>query len=252
MCPAVTPSLPPPALTSSPVPPSFFSRCASVNRTSGRDYWEWTLQLCVSDVCASASVFVSDRRDFKEQPSCPLLCASMWERLSPSSWTLAFDRALIQSLVVVEKGRLRGDSREALLSTHSRCFIYGPLHFWLWWLQYLSSYLNCIFKDFIQYLHAIWYELIFFILFFCQPFVCFLFNCSLFWHDLSLLFTKQTCPLDLFFGVKRYEGCSLYVFLCHYSDDSWTPRSRCRKMFAGWAKPQKESNTLVQGTELLS
>lgn len=78
--------------------------------------------------------------------------------------------------------RLHGDSSEAPLSTHSQCFIYGPLHFWLWWLQYLSSYLNCIFKDFIQYLHAIRYELIF--LFFANSFfllfVCFLFNCVYF------------------------------------------------------------------------
>lgn len=77
------------------------------------------------------------------------------------------------------EGRLHGDSSEAPLSTHSQCFIYGPLHFWLWWLQYLSSYLNCIFKDFIQYLHAIRYELIF--LFFANYFfVCFLFNCVYF------------------------------------------------------------------------
>lgn len=107
-------SNPPPSCPHfSPCPALIFSRCASVHRTSGRDYWEWTLQLCVSDVCASASVSVSDRRDFKNRPSCPLLCASMWELLSPSSWTLTFDQALIQSLVVVvEKGRLRGDLRE--------------------------------------------------------------------------------------------------------------------------------------------
>lgn len=190
-------SNPPPALTSSPVPPSFFSRCASVNRTSGRDYWEWTLQLVWVTFVRLRVCLSSDRRNFKNQPSCPLLCASMWELLSPSSWTLTFDQALIQSLVVVEKGRLRGDSREAPLSTHSQCFIYGPLHFWLWWLQYLSSYLNCIFKGFIQYLHAIQYELIF--VFFANHF--FLFVSYLIVFILAWFVTiihKQTCPLDLF------------------------------------------------------
>lgn len=125
-----------------------------------------------------------------------------------------------------------GLEREAPLSAHSQCFIYGPLHFWLWWLQYLSSYLNCIFKDFIQYLHAIQWIDFFFL---CQPFFLFVFYLIVFisaWF--VTIIHKQTCPLDLF--LKRYWGCSLYVCVCHDSDDSWTPRSRCRKMFAGWAK----------------
>lgn len=113
------------------------------------------------------------------------LCSSMWELLSPSSWTLTFDQALIKSLVVVKRGSLVGTG-EAPLSAHSQRFIYGLLHFWLWWLQYLSSYLNCIFKDFIQYLHAIQYELIFL----CQ-FLCFLFNCLDFGMFLLLLFTNN-------------------------------------------------------------
>lgn len=169
MCPAVTPS-PPPALPSPfPCHLHFLKVCLCQ-----QNFRPWLLRMnfatCVSDVCASASVFVSDRREFKKNnfPFCPLLCAPLWELISPSSWTLTFDQALIQSLVVVaERGSYVG---EAPLSTHSQCFIYGPLHFWLWWLQYLSSYLNCIFKDFIQYLHAIQYELIFLSLptiFFC-------------------------------------------------------------------------------------
>lgn len=49
-------------------------------------------------------------------------------------------------------------------------------------------------------------------------------------------YSQTNVPVGSISGVKRYGGCSLYVFLCHDSDDSWTPRSRCRKMFAGWAK----------------
>lgn len=111
----------------------------------------------------------------------------MWELRSPSSWTLTFDRALIWSLVVVAETVRVG---EAPLSTHSQRFIYGPLHFWLWWLQYLSSYLNCIFKDFIQYLHAIQYELSLF----CLPTICFLFNCLLFWHVVAIIH-KHACQI---------------------------------------------------------
>lgn len=162
----------------------------------------------------------------------------MWELLNPSSWTLTFDQALIQSLVVVEKGRLRGDSRGALLSTHSQCFIYGPLHFWLWWLQYLSSYLNCIFKDFIQYLHAIRYELIFF--FFCQPF--FLCHLVLFSYLIVIILAWFVTIIHKtnIARCKTWMGMFPQCFV--FSDDSWTPRrSRCRKMFAGWAKLENES-----------
>lgn len=47
MCPAVTPSCP----HFFPRPTLIFSRCASVNRTSGSDYWEWTLKLCKWRLC---------------------------------------------------------------------------------------------------------------------------------------------------------------------------------------------------------
>lgn len=163
------------------------------------------------------------------------------------------------------EGRLRGDFREAPLSTHSQCFIYGPLHFWLWWLQYLSSYLNCIFKDFIQYLHAIRYELIFFSL--PTIFVCFLFNC-LYFGMICHYYSQTNVPIGSIFGRKCYGGYSLYVFVCHVSDDSWTPRSRCWKIFAGWAelwyhpllpvgitgpwRRRRRVHTLVQGTDLSS
>lgn len=130
------------------------------------------------------------------------------------------------------EGRLHGDSREAPLSTHSQCFIYGPLHFWLWWLQYLSSYLNCIFKDFIQYLHAIRYELIFF----------FFANYFLFVSYLIVsIFGMICCYIQnkyvhwIYFRQKTLWGMLPICFVCHDSDDSWTPRSRCWKMFAGWA-----------------
>lgn len=108
------------------------------------------------------------------------------------------------------EGRLCGDFREAPLSTHSQCFIYGPLHFWLWWLQYLSSYLNCIFKDFIQYLHAIRYELIFFL---CQPFlfVSYLIVFILAWF--VTIIHKQTCPLDQF-SAENVMGDIPCMFLC--------------------------------------
>lgn len=131
------------------------------------------------------------------------------------------------------EGRLHGDSSEAPLSTHSQCFIYGPLHFWLWWLQYLSSYLNCIFKDFIQYLHAIRYELIF--LFFANYFflfVSYLIVSILAWF---VAIFKTNMSIGSILGWKSYGGCSLSFFLCNDSDDSWTPRSRCWKIFAGWA-----------------
>lgn len=126
-----------------------------------------------------------------------------------------------------------GEGGEAPLSIHSQCFIYGPLHFWLWWLQYLSSYLNCIFKDFIQYLHAIEYELSFlfanlFFFWFCYLIV-FTLACVVIFH-------KQTCPLNLILAWCCYGGCSPYVFVYLNSDDSWTQRSRCRKIFAGRAK----------------
>lgn len=73
------------------------------------------------------------------------------------------------------------------------CFIYGPLHFWLWWLQYLCSYLNCIFKDFIQYLHAIQYELSLslFLFFFNLPAFCLVLFNSLHGHVLSLSLSKH-------------------------------------------------------------
>lgn len=128
----------------------------------------------------------------------------MWELLSPSSWTLTFDQALIQSLVVVERG---SDVGEAPLSAHSQYFIYGPLHFWLWWLQYLSSYLNCIFKDFIQYLHAIQYELIFFFL--LPSFFVFFSSFYLIVYlgmRCHLLFTNM--PVESILGIKCYgEWC---------------------------------------------
>lgn len=107
MCPAVTP----PPLSSAPPPTLSFSGC---------DDWEWTLCVC---------------EWFLKKPSCPRLCASVWELfkvLVHELWPLT------SALVALEPYCL----------PHSRCFIYGPLHFWLWWLQYLSSYLNCIFKDF--------------------------------------------------------------------------------------------------------
>lgn len=44
--------------------PSFSLRCASGNRTSGRDLLRMN---CVSDVCESASVFVRDRREFRRK-----------------------------------------------------------------------------------------------------------------------------------------------------------------------------------------
>lgn len=127
----------------------------------------------------------------------------MWEPLSPSSWTLTFDQALIQSLVVVvERGGYVG-TWEAPLSTHSQCFIYGPLHFWLWWLQYLSSYLNCIFKDFIQYLHAIRYELIFF--FFANHFLFVSYLIVFIGHDLSLVSTNKHAH-RIYFSRKMLWG----------------------------------------------
>lgn len=161
----------------------------------------------------------------------------MWELRSPSSWTLTFDRALIWSLVVVAETVRVG---EAPLSTHSHRFIYGPLHFWLWWLQYLSSYLNCIFKDFIQYLHAIQYELSLF----CLPTICFLFNCLLFWHVVAIIHKHacQICFRHKMLGMFPVKIC--FFVLYHDSDDSWTPRSTCLggrvknkwNKTAGWAK----------------
>lgn len=125
------------------------------------------------------------------------------------------------------EGRLRGDSREAPLSTHSQCFIYGPLHFWLWWLQYLSSYLNCIFKDFIQYLHAIQYELIF--LFLANLFfffsVCFLFNC-LHFGMICHYYSQANLPVGSFSGRKCYGDVPCMFFVCHDSDDSWNTKKQ--------------------------
>lgn len=113
------------------------------------------------------------------------------------------------------EGRFWGDLSEAPLSNHSQCFIYGPLHFWLWWLQYLISYLNCIFKDFIQYLHAIRYEFFFFSFanFFCLFFsylIVFILAC------LSLLFTSRCAPW-IYFRWKMswgmFPGCFYFYFL---------------------------------------
>lgn len=82
------------------------------------------------------------------------------------------------------------------------------IFFYLWtsalltvMIQYLSSYLNCIFKDFIQYLHAIRYESILFFANYCLfCFVFFLFNCQfLAWFVAIFKKTnKQMSPLDLF------------------------------------------------------
>lgn len=113
------------------------------------------------------------------------------------------------------EGRLR---LEAPRSAHSQSFIYGPLHFWLWRLQYLSSYLNCIFKDFIQYLHAIRYELICFSL---PTIFCLFVYLIVFILAWSVAIIHKHAPLDLFF--KCYGVCSLYFCVCHNSDDSWTP-----------------------------
>lgn len=147
--------------------------------------------------------------NFKRTTFLSVLCAPMWELRSPSSWTLTFDRALIWSLVVVAETVRVG---EAPLSTHSQRFIYGPLHFWLWWLQYLSSYLNCIFKDFIQYLHAIQYELSLF----CLPTICFLFNCLLFWHVVAIIH-KHACQICF-----RHKMLGMFpVKICFFCFVSW-------------------------------
>uniref|UniRef100_A0A0E9THV8 Uncharacterized protein n=1 Tax=Anguilla anguilla TaxID=7936 RepID=A0A0E9THV8_ANGAN len=39
-------------------------------------------------------------------------------------------------------------------STDSQFNLYTSALLWLWRLQYLWNYLNCIFNDFILYLHA--------------------------------------------------------------------------------------------------
>lgn len=71
--------------------------------------------------------------------------------------------------------------------------------------------------------------------FLCQPFLfVYLIVFILAWF--VTIIHKQTCPSDLSLGGKCYGGCSPYVFVCHNSDDSWTPWSRCWKIFAGWAK----------------
>lgn len=156
------------------------------------------------------------------------------------------------------------DSREAPLSTHSQCFIYGPLHFWLWWLKYLSSYLNCIFKDFIQYLHAIQYELIFFF-FFANLFFCYLivFIC-IFWHVLSLLFTNKHACWIYFRRKMLLRGTFPVCFCVSWFWWQLNTKKQVLEMFAGWPKlcyhpllpvgitgPEQGHgvHNLVQGTE---
>lgn len=49
---------------------------------------------------------------------------------------------------------------------------------------------------------------------------------------------------------KCRRGCSLHVFVCHDSDDSWKPRSRCWKIFAGWAQLRYHPPLPVAAAEL--
>lgn len=203
----------PPALTSSPLPHLHFLLVCLCQQ----NFRPWLLRMNFETVWVTfvhlrvcLSGIGENLKKTKNFPFCPPLCASMWELLSPSSWTLTFDQTLIKSLVVVVKRGSYVGTGEAPLSTHSQCFIYGPLHFWLWWLQYLSSYLNCIFKDFIQYLHAIQYELIFLCQFF---FFYFLFNCldfGMFCH----YYSQTNMPVEFILGVKCCYWDVPCMFLC--------------------------------------
>lgn len=80
-------------------------------------------------------------------------------------------------------------------------------------------------------------------------FYLFLFNCVYFWHDLLLIF-KRNMSIRSILDWKCRRGCSLHVFVCHDSDDSWKPRSRCWKIFAGWAQLRYHPPLPVAAREL--